>query len=303
MVRASKHCLHSRWTSVAVARRRRVKPTTATISRPGIPTRRQTRPCSASRPASAASFGDERGEKSSHARAFTTSVRTTGYWKRLLLRVIPPASVALRRIQEFPQQSDKNPCPVYLQAQHSGLNADRPWSLRPASCGSPIVVEAYVALIKAAAARYNDNPRIEGLILQESALQSEWGLFAGCRRWGDLLAEAWRDALIELVGQCGAAFSQGHCMAFMNFIRGGQPYLYDVSAAIAAVPGNGACMSGPDLRPDNHPSTGRKRACTRSSRGTTAVAQTVPRTTPSKFGAVLGVYFSIRSQRHVWGLR
>ena len=144
----------------------------------------------------------------------------------------------------------------------------------------PIVVKAYVALIKAAAARYNDNPRIEGLILQESALRLNGAYSQDVADGGTYTAEAWRDALIELVGQCGAAFSQGHCMSFMNFIRGGQQYLYDVSAAIAAVPGNGACMSGPDLLRTIHPSTGHKRACTRSSRGTTAVARTVPRMTP-----------------------
>jgi hypothetical protein len=40
-------------------------------------------------------------------------------------------------------------------------------------------------------------------------------------------------------------------MSFLNFLRGGQAYLYDVSDAISAVPENRACMSGPDLLPGN----------------------------------------------------
>ncbi len=152
--------------------------------------------------------------------------------------------------KSFRNSPIKNPCPAYLQAQHSGLSADGNGA-RPASCGNRWCVKAYVALMKAAAARYNDNPRIEGLILQESSLGFNGAYSQDVADGGTYTAEAWRDALIELVGQCGAAFSQGHCISFMNFIRGGQQYLYDVSAAIAAVPGNGACLSGPDLLPDN----------------------------------------------------
>ena len=40
-------------------------------------------------------------------------------------------------------------------------------------------------------------------------------------------------------------------MAYLNFIRGGQQYLHDVSAAIAKVPNNRGCMSGPDLLPNS----------------------------------------------------
>ena len=57
--------------------------------------------------------------------------------------------------------------------------------------------------------------------------------------------------MIELIGQCGTAFSQSRCMVFMNFLRGGQEYLHDISAAIETVSDNRACFSGPDLLPDN----------------------------------------------------
>jgi hypothetical protein len=42
-------------------------------------------------------------------------------------------------------------------------------------------------------------------------------------------------------------------MAFANFLRNGQAYLYDVSAALASIPDNRGCLSGPDLLPDERP--------------------------------------------------
>ena len=38
-------------------------------------------------------------------------------------------------------------------------------------------------------------------------------------------------------------------MSFLNFINGGQSYLYDVSKVIAGIPNNQACYSGPDILP------------------------------------------------------
>ena len=51
----------------------------------------------------------------------------------------------------------------------------------------------------------------------------------------DGTAEAWRDALVNIVGQCGSAFKQSRCVAFLNFLRGGQAYLNDVSRALSAI--------------------------------------------------------------------
>ena len=34
-------------------------------------------------------------------------------------------------------------------------------------------------------------------------------------------------------------------MSFLNFLRGGQSYLYDISAAITAVPDNHVCFFRP----------------------------------------------------------
>jgi len=152
--------------------------------------------------------------------------------------------------KSFKNSPIKNPCPKHLQAQHSGLNADGNGA---ATCfmWEPVVRDAYITMMKAAAARFDADPRVEGFILQESALGFNGTYSQDVADGGTYTAVAWRDALIELIGQCGAAFSQSRCMAFMNFIRGGQQYLHDVSAAIAAVPANRGCFSGPDLLPDN----------------------------------------------------
>lgn len=152
--------------------------------------------------------------------------------------------------KSFHSSPTKNPCPVYLQAQHSGLNADGNGA---ATCfmWERTVIEAYVAMMRAAAAKFDRNPRFEGLIFQESALGLNGAYSQDVAAGGTYTAEAWRDGLIELVTQCGAAFQQSRCMAFLNFLRGGQHYLYDVSAALSALPDNRGCMSGPDLLPDN----------------------------------------------------
>ena len=114
------------------------------------------------------------------------------------------------------------------------------------------MVKAYTAMMNAAAARYDANPRVEGFILQESALSFNGEYSQDVADGGTYTAAAWRDALVEIVDECGAAFSQSRCMAFLNFIRGGQQYLNDVSAALAAVPDNRGCMSGPDLLPNSN---------------------------------------------------
>src|SRR5262249_16225529 len=60
----------------------------------------------------------------------------------------------------------------------------------------------------------------------------------------------WRDALIQIIDQCANAFAGSRCVVFLNFLRGGQAYLNDISAAIAALPGNQVCFSGPDVLPN-----------------------------------------------------
>lgn len=151
--------------------------------------------------------------------------------------------------KSFNSSPVKNPCPAYLQSQYSGLNASGSGA---ATCfmWEPVVVAAYQSMMRAAAARYDGNPRVEGLILQESALGFNGEYSQDIANGGTYSAEAWRDGLIAMISSCGKSFLRGRCMAFLNFLRGGQQYLYDVSAALASVPDNRACYSGPDLLPN-----------------------------------------------------
>jgi len=150
--------------------------------------------------------------------------------------------------KSFANSPVQNPCPAYLQAAHSGINAH---GASTCFMWEPEVVAAYVSMMRAAAARYDANPRVEGYVLQESALGFNGAYSQDVANGGTYTAAAWRDALVDLVQACGAAFRQSRCMAFLNFLRGGQHYLNDVASAIAAVPDNRACISGPDLLPDS----------------------------------------------------
>ena len=152
--------------------------------------------------------------------------------------------------KSFASSPIKNPCPGYLQAQYSAPNSSGNGA---STCfmWDPVVYNAYLAMLQAAAAHFDGNPHVEGIIFQESALSLTGATSQDVADGGTYTAEAWRDALIELIRGGAAAFSHSRVVSFLNFIRGGQAYLDDVSAAISAVPDNQACFSGPDLLPDN----------------------------------------------------
>ncbi len=113
-----------------------------------------------------------------------------------------------------------------------------------------VVVAAFENMLTALAARYDDNPRVEGYIFQESALGFNSG-YSQDPPEGTYSAEAFRDALIHMVQHCTDVFETSRCIMFLNFIAEGQSYLHDVSDAIAAIPDNQACLGGPDLLPNN----------------------------------------------------
>ena len=144
----------------------------------------------------------------------------------------------------------KNPCPVNLQAQHSGLNV---FGRGAATCfmWESVVRNAYVAMMRAAAAHFDSNPRVEGFIIQESSLGFSGPYSQDVANGGTYTPIAWRDSLISIIDQCAAAFTNSRCMSFVNFLRGQQSYIHDISAAISAIPNNQVCISGPDLLPND----------------------------------------------------
>jgi hypothetical protein len=144
----------------------------------------------------------------------------------------------------------KNPCPKYLQQSYSALNADGSGAETCFMWEKP-VIDAFVAMMQALAQHFDANPRVEGLILQESSLGFNGQYSQDAAHNGTYTPELWRDALIQFVNACSAAFTNSRCLSFLNFLVGNQSYLADVSAAISAVPNNQACYSGPDLLPNN----------------------------------------------------
>jgi hypothetical protein len=150
--------------------------------------------------------------------------------------------------KSFSTSPIKNPCPIHLQAR-SGPNAH---GNQASTCflWEPAVRDAYVSMMQAAAAHYDADPGVEGWVVQETALGFNGSLSQDVSAGGTYTAAAWRDALMDIVSACGAAFSQSRCLVFLNFIHGGQRYLHDVAGSIATVPENRACFSGPDLLPD-----------------------------------------------------
>jgi hypothetical protein len=151
--------------------------------------------------------------------------------------------------REYKSSSVKNPCPTYLQ-KYSAPNADGGGAM---TCfmWEPTVRDAFLALVKSAAAKYDSNANVEGMIFQESALGFSGTYSQAVSAGGTYTPELWRDALIQFVDQCGKSFAKSRCMSFLNFLEGKQAYLNDISAAISAVPNNRACFSGPDLLPNN----------------------------------------------------
>lgn len=152
--------------------------------------------------------------------------------------------------KSFATSPVKNPCPTYLQAKYSAPNS---YGNGAATCfmWDPTVVSAYNAMLKAAAAHFDANPRVEGVILQESALGLDGAYSQDVADGGTYTPTAWRDALINIIDNCASAFATSRCTPFLNFLRGGQQYMFDISAAITAIPNNQVCFSGPDLLPNS----------------------------------------------------
>jgi hypothetical protein len=152
--------------------------------------------------------------------------------------------------KSFNSSPIKNPCPQYLQAQYSGLNT---FGNGAATCfmWEPPVTAAYIAMMQAAATHFDSNPHVEGFIIQESALSFNGAYSQDVADGGTYEASAWRDALINIINQCAASFATSRCVAFLNFLNGGQSYLNDISAAISAIPNNQVCFSGPDVLPNS----------------------------------------------------
>ncbi len=131
-----------------------------------------------------------------------------------------------------------NPIPVYARA-HGVINEKGGVSAKK---WDRFIIERQVALCKALAKVFDDNPFFEGIAYQESAPSvSESGL-----RQGGYTPELMRDGLIQLLTESSKAFPRSQVFWYQNFLPQNNDYLYEVAAA--CVPYR-VVMGGPDILP------------------------------------------------------
>ena len=131
----------------------------------------------------------------------------------------------------------KNPLPPYLAAyalpNTHGFTAKR-WD--------PVVIERFVALAKALAKDFNNDPYFEGIALQESALM----ISPAVQKEQGYTPEKYRDALIKMLTESSKALDRSQVFWSMNHLEGQSDYLGEVAAAVVSYR---VVMGGPDILP------------------------------------------------------
>jgi hypothetical protein len=131
----------------------------------------------------------------------------------------------------------KNPLPSYL-AEYALPNARGFTAMR----WDPVVIERFVALNRALARAFDDDPNFEGIAFQESALM----IGPELRRERGYTPEKYRDALIQMLTETSQAFLHSQVFWYMNHFEGGDQYLGDIAKAVV---GSRVVMGGPDILP------------------------------------------------------
>ena len=134
-------------------------------------------------------------------------------------------------------RTGKNPLPSYLAGYAlpnvRGITAMR-WD--------PVVIGRFVALNRALAQAFDDDPSFEGVAFQESALMVGPEL----RRERGYTPEKYRDALIQMLTGSSQAFRRSQVFWYMNHLEGNDQYLGDVAKTVI---GSRVVMGGPDILP------------------------------------------------------
>jgi hypothetical protein len=134
-------------------------------------------------------------------------------------------------------RSGKNPLPSYL-AEYALPNARGVTAMR----WDPVVIERFVALNRALARAFDDDPNFEGVALQESALM----IGPELRTEHGYTPEKYRDALIQILTESSQAFRRSQVFWYMNHLEGNDQYLGDIAKAVV---GSRVVMGGPDILP------------------------------------------------------
>jgi len=131
-----------------------------------------------------------------------------------------------------------NSVPVYARAHAfsniTGGTSAKKWD--------PVLIDRQVALCKALAKSFDDNPFFEGIAFQESAPS----ISRAERDKSGYTPELMRDGLIRLLTESRQAFPRSRVLWYQNFLPQNNGYLYDV--AEACVPFR-VVMGGPSCPP------------------------------------------------------
>jgi hypothetical protein len=131
----------------------------------------------------------------------------------------------------------KNPLPSYL-AEYALPNGRGITAMR----WDPVVIGRFVALNRALARAFDDEPNFEGVAFQESALM----IGPELRKERGYTPEKYRDALIQMLTESSQAFRRSQVFWYMNHFEGGDQYLGDIAKAVI---GSRVVMGGPDILP------------------------------------------------------
>jgi hypothetical protein len=134
-------------------------------------------------------------------------------------------------------RAGKNPLPSYL-AGYALPNARGVTAMR----WDPAVIGRFVALNRALARAFDDDPNFEGVAFQESALM----IGPELRRERGYTPEKYRDALIQILTGSSQAFRRSQVFWYMNHLEGNDQYLGDIAKAVI---GSRVAMGGPDILP------------------------------------------------------
>jgi hypothetical protein len=106
------------------------------------------------------------------------------------------------------------------------------------------VVQRMNALTKALGSRFDSNPYLEGIALQETSL----GLGDATLNAFAYTPEKYRDAYISMLSAAANNLPTSRVFWYMNFFVRNQDYIGAIANAVA---GKGVLMGGPDVLPDN----------------------------------------------------
>jgi hypothetical protein len=137
--------------------------------------------------------------------------------------------------------------PEYLRASHTlPIRSEVPGQGYVSMRWDSYVVDRLSRLVEEIGRRFDDDPRFEGVALQESAL----GVVDPIRDREGYTPERYRDALISILGRARAALPRSQVFWYMNYLWRGQGLLGSVIEATAPWD---ILVGGPDVLPESVP--------------------------------------------------